>query len=267
MKSSGGRSSPASTKPDPNRVAAQVERALRKAGNPARAANEKRYLKSDLDFLGTGVPALRSEANAIGTRYPNLDRPFLLALVGTLWASPLHECRMVAIEMLRLHRELLRAADLQLVERLIRGSLTWAYVDELAYAVAGRLVERFPLLKATLDRWSKDADFWVRRSALLALLPELRRGRGDFERLGRYADQMLEEREFFIRKAIGWAMRETGKEQPALVYEWLLPRCGRASGVTVREAVRWLLPEQRAACLAAYRLATGRTVTSDHEPQ
>jgi 3-methyladenine DNA glycosylase AlkD len=69
---------------------------------------------------------------------------------------------------------------------------------------------------------------------------------------------MLEEREFFIRKAIGWVLRETGKPRPDMVYEWLLPRAGRASGVTVREAVKYLLPAQRLEVLAAYRSTAGR---------
>jgi len=120
-----------------------------------------------------------------------------------------------------------------LLERLIRESKTWAFVDELAIAIIGPLVERAPELMAVLDRWSADTDFWVRRSALLALLPPLRRGAGDFERFGRYADRMLDEREFFIRKAIGWVLRETGK-------------------ITVREAVTYLSPEQRSALLSAY---------------
>ena len=176
---------------------------------------------------------------------------------------------MLAIELLRMHREKLRAEDLKLVERLLRQAKTWAYVDELAVAVAGFLVERFPAQTSILDRWARDADFWIRRSAMLALLSPLRRGAGDFDRFSRYADAMLEEREFFIRKAIGWVLRETGKRRPGLIADWLLPRCPRASGVTVREAVRWLLPEQRDACLAAYKQATGRVVTTtrNHAPK
>ncbi len=64
---------------------------------------------------------------------------------------------------------------------------------------------------------------------------------------------MLEEKEFFVRKAIGWVLRETAKRRPAIVYEWLLPRAARASGVTLREAVKPLSDEQRAAILAAAR--------------
>ncbi len=66
---------------------------------------------------------------------------------------------------------------------------------------------------------------------------------------------MLEDREFFIRKAIGWVLRETGKPQPDTVYDWLLPRAARASGVTVREAVKYLSSAQRAAVLAAHQSA------------
>ena len=152
--------------------------------------------------------------------------------------------------MLDLRCELLQAGDLELVERLIRESRTWALVDGLAPSVAGRLVERHPELAATLDRWATDENFWVRRSALLALLLPLRRGEGDFERFSRYADAMLEEREFFIRKAIGWVLRETSKKRPELVYDWIRDHAARASGVTIREAVKYLSEEQREDVLA-----------------
>jgi 3-methyladenine DNA glycosylase AlkD len=118
----------------------------------------------------------------------------------------------------------------------------------------GSLVERFPELLVTLDRWATDEDFWIRRSALLSLLVPLRRGElAHFERFAGYADAMLAEREFFIRKAIGWVLRETGKRQPDVVATWLAPRAGRVSGVTMREAVRWLPASQREALLAAHR--------------
>jgi 3-methyladenine DNA glycosylase AlkD len=62
---------------------------------------------------------------------------------------------------------------------------------------------------------------------------------------------MLDEKEFFIRKAIGWVLRETGKKRPDLVFEWVLPRASRMSGVTRREAVKPMTEEQRAAVLLA----------------
>ena len=62
---------------------------------------------------------------------------------------------------------------------------------------------------------------------------------------------MLEDREFFIRKAIGWVLRETARKRPGLVCAWLLPRAARASAVTIREAIKPLSGEQRTAVLAA----------------
>jgi 3-methyladenine DNA glycosylase AlkD len=218
--------------------AAAIEQALRELGTPRRAASEKAYLKSDLEFAGVPVPVTRSLVRSWCRDRPGLSRTELIAVSRALWARPLFECRMAATLLLERNTGLLRAADAGLLEDLLRTSFTWALVDGLAANVAGSLVERYPELAGTLDRWAADDDFWLRRSALLALLVPLRRGAGDFERFGRYADQMLAEKEFFIRKAIGWVLRETAKRRPELVADWLAPRLHRASGVTVREAVK-----------------------------
>jgi 3-methyladenine DNA glycosylase AlkD len=234
-------------------IARAIEAELRRAADPERAVQERRYLKSELQHLGASVPAVRMIAKAALADHLILRHDDLVALVAELWSRPVHECRMAAVEILDLGSELLHSDDIALVERLIRESRTWALVDGLAASVAGALVERDAELGATLDRWASDADFWVRRSALLALLLPLRRGEGDFERFAGYADAMLEEREFFIRKAIGWVLRETARKQPDRVYAWLEPRAVRASGVTVREAIKYLPAEQRNAIVSRRR--------------
>jgi 3-methyladenine DNA glycosylase AlkD len=235
-----------------------VDLELRRHRNPARAPAEKAYLKSDLEFLGVGLPAMRQTVRTVKREHGGLDHHGLVTVVGTLWRKRLFERRMMAVLLLEGFGPLLQPADIVLVERLIRQSKTWAFVDELAIAVTGPLMERNPKLVVVLDRWAKDGDFWLRRAAMLALLRPLRRGDGDFRRFARYADRMLDEREFFIRKAIGWVLRETAKKRPHLVYQWLLPRSAVASGVTVREAVKYLSGEQRADVLEAYESARRR---------
>jgi 3-methyladenine DNA glycosylase AlkD len=224
---------------------------LRQLGSAERAAHEKAYLKSELCHYGVPVPAIRRVAKHVVSANPELDHDELVGLVETLWATDVHERRMVAVELLELRGDLLGPADMPLLERLLRESGTWALVDGLAVSVVGDLVDRHTALGATLDQWATDEDFWIRRSALLALLGPLRRGGGDFERFGRYADPMLDDTGFFIRKAIGWVLRDTGRKRPDLVYEWLLPRAHRASGVTIREALKPLSHEQRAAIESA----------------
>ena len=238
-------------------LADEIDSRLRSAGKPERAEQEKRYLKSALEHYGTSVPATRRVAKAALYSQPALAHDDVAALVERLWARPVHECRPAAVDILELSSAVLEAGDLALLERLIRESKTWALVDGLAASVTGPLVERYPELGAELDRWAQDEDFWVRRSALLANLLPLREGRGDFDRFGRYADAMLGEKEFFMRKAIGWVLRDTSRTRPELVYEWLLPRAARASGVTVREAVKYLSDEQRDEILAARSRSSG----------
>jgi 3-methyladenine DNA glycosylase AlkD len=221
-------------------IASQIERELRAAGNPERAVAEKQYLKSDLEFFGASLPSVRAVIKAFRKSSPDLDRRASLAIVRALWSRRIFERRVAAVELLRASWESLEAGDLDLVARLIRESRTWALSDSLATDVAGPLVERFPVLARTLDRWAIDSDFWIRRSAMLALLPPLRGGGGDFARFSRYADSMLEEKEFFIRKAIGWVLREVSKKRPQLVSEWVRPRRARFSGLTLREAVKYL---------------------------
>jgi 3-methyladenine DNA glycosylase AlkD len=233
---------------DAERTAAAIEARLRALGTPERATNEARYLKSDLTHLGVRVPEIRREAEraALGVS----DRRELLALAQALWAEPVHERRACAAFLLQARVDLLRPADLPLLKRLIREARTWALVDPLAGSVLGPLLLAHPEAADRLDAWARDRDLWVRRAALLAQLAPARAG-VSLDRFFGYADAMLEEREFFIRKAIGWVLREASKSRPDEVYEWLAPRAERASGVTIREAVKYLGPEQREAILAA----------------
>jgi 3-methyladenine DNA glycosylase AlkD len=230
---------------------------LRTGVTPERAAGAKAYLKLDLAFTGASVPQARAAVLGWRRSQPGLSRSHLLAVATELWSRQVFECRLAAVIMLADRRQLLRAEDLTVVEQLLRESRTWALVDSLAADVAGSLVERFPELLATLDRWALDEDFWIRRSALLALLVPLRRGNlADFPRFAGYADLMLTEKEFFIRKAIGWVLRETAKRHPDVVTAWLRPRVHRASGVTVREAVKYLPAADKDALLTAYQART-----------
>jgi 3-methyladenine DNA glycosylase AlkD len=239
-------------------VVTVVDAELRALADPVRAANERRYLKSDLVHLGVPVPAIRKiTARAVREAKPGDT----LAIAAALWAatedgSPVHEMRMAAIEVLTRGVRGLGPADLPVAERMVRESRTWAYVDALATRVIGDLVRRHPKLAVELDRFAGDENFWIRRTALLALLPGIRVGAGDLGRLSRYGDLLIEEKEFFIRKALGWVLRELSKRDPEWVRAWVAGRIGVISGVTIREAVRHLPPSAREGLRTAYKSRT-----------
>jgi len=223
-------------------IVAELDEMLRRVGDPGRALQEKAYLKSPIEHYGASVPAIRKAVKTVLDGPGALPRDDLVRLARRLWASPVHENRMAAALLLEAREAALEPDDFLLLEEMIRASFTWAYVDTLAASVAGPLIERSPGLAASLDRWAVDDCFWVRRAAMLALLPALRRGEGDWKRFVRYADRMLGEKEFFIRKAIGWVLRETSKKRPDLVRRYVTARLGRLSSLTFREAIR-RLPE------------------------
>lgn len=231
-------------------LADAIESRLRELGTPHRAEGEKAYLKSDLEFLGTMVRDIRATVREFA---PRMGRDELLATAIELWTPPVHERRQAAIFLLARSARDLRTDDLPLLERFARESRTWALLDYLAGDVLGPIVEADPHhLRLELDRWSTDDDFWVRRASLLAELRPLRHG-APLDRFLARADRMLDEREFFIRKAIGWVLRDAGKRRPSEVLAWLAPRTHRASGVTVREAVKYLPSADAARLMAAYR--------------
>jgi 3-methyladenine DNA glycosylase AlkD len=237
---------------DAEEAARAVTGALRPLGTPERATQEKRYLKSDLEFLGVTVPDMRRVVRATARGYPGLGRREAVAWARALWREPVHERRMAAVEVLSLAVPRLTAGDLGTVEDLIRQASTWALVDGLAATVAGGIALRDASSWPRIDGWASDPDFWVRRSALLALLPGIRSGRTDMPRFTRYAEPLLADNEFFIRKAIGWVLREIAKRDPRVAAEWTERHVHAMSGVTFREAVR-RLPADEVARLAALR--------------
>jgi 3-methyladenine DNA glycosylase AlkD len=230
-----------------------LEERLRAVGTPRRAEQEKRYLKSDLEFWGASVGQIRAAVKAMVAGHRQMEHGELLTLVDELWRQPIHERRMAAALSLQRFRSRLSVDDLTFVERLIRESKTWALVDVLSADVVGDIVERAPARAVgVLDDWSADGDFWVRRASLLAELRSIRHG-APLDPFFARADRMLGETEFFIRKAIGWVLREAGKKRPDEVAAWLRPRTHRASGVTMREAVKYLPPAEAERLLSAYR--------------
>lgn len=213
---------------------------LARQGALERARGEKRYLKSELEFLGVTVPNIRREALAFVRGQPGIDRRGLRALAEGAWATRVHELRSVAIGILERRSDALTTADAAWLIRLVASSDTWAHVDWLSIKVIGALTTRDRALSVTLDRWAQHDNFWVRRAALLSFHDALRAGDGDFTHFARLAVPMLGEPEFFIRKAIGWVLRAASLARPERVIEFVAQHATALSGLTFREATRRL---------------------------
>ena len=211
---------------------------LAELGTPERAAGEKAYLKSELQHHGVRVPDVRREVKA--ALRSGFTHDELFALADELWAQPVHELRSAAVELLHGSPKLVTAADLPWIEAHLRACRTWALVDPLAGWVVAALAVREPdAVLPVLDRWVTDDDLWIRRSGVLALGALLAHGR-ELDRFFGYAERLLPEREFFIRKVLGWVLREISSAHPREVSEWLRAHMADMNLVTLREPMRRL---------------------------
>lgn len=224
-----------------------LDDAIKALGNPERARKEKAYLKSELTFYGVAIPKIRKAANLYYKQFPDLSRDVLIQTVAILWWCQVHEMRSLAIALLEKYNHSIDPSDLPLILDLVLDSHTWAYVDWLAVKVIGPLVARDPNGPAHLRQWVRHDNFWVRRTALLALLDPLRAGQADFALFEELAVPLLPEKNVFIRKAIGWVLREVSKKQPETTFAFLQAHHRKASPLTLREGAKYLSDSQRAA--------------------
>jgi 3-methyladenine DNA glycosylase AlkD len=239
----------------PASLARQV-RALTAALEPhadaERAAGAQRYLKSSLRFLGVTVPVVRRTAAHWVREHPELDGAGALALAQALWRTDVHELRSLGIGVLERVRRQLTAAEVPGLIGLVREADTWAHVDWLAIKVLGPLVTQSVAGRKQLALWARDDNFWVRRTALLAWHDALLAGGGDFEHFAQLARPLLADREFFIRKAIGWVLRSTSRRTPERTIGFVRTHARALSALSFREAVR-NLPASQIALLTQLR--------------
>jgi 3-methyladenine DNA glycosylase AlkD len=198
------------------------------------------YLLNQFEFLGLAAPVRRAAVKEIG-KVKWQSSVDLLAVAELLWQKPQREYRYTAVDLLRQHGAQLSVNDLPALQALLLQDAWWETVDGLSAVIAEVMhaaVQQKTNAAVTMDVWLKHPSHWVRRSAMLHQLGW--RLDTDTTRLFGYATQLADEKEFFIRKAIGWALRDYARWNPQAVTEFLVQHRARLSGLTVREAAKHL---------------------------
>lgn len=223
-------------------------------GSLERAAGQKAYLKSELDFFGVSVPVVRAALKREMSQNPITQRSVLLTKSLKCFEWSHFEMQLFGVLILDKYSDLLKPQDLNFIADLIGRCNTWALVDPLS-GPGARLVDRgLPDIGPILDSWSTDENFWLRRFSLLVLMRNLRENDSQWSRFVTYADSMIEEKEFFVRKAIGWVLRDLSKIRPDPVAEYVRRHMPVISGVTFREAVKYLPEPEQSELRAAYKV-------------
>ncbi len=223
-------------------LAGALRAALAAAADPARAEPMRAYMKSAMPFLGVPTPARRAALAGALAACPPLDAATWLGAIHELWRkAAFREERYAAIDLLtgRPGAAWLTPERLGTVEELIVTGAWWDYVDPVATRGAWPLLRRHPdRLVPVVEGWAGGPDLWLRRASIICQV-----GAGaatDTSLLTACIEPNAGQRDFFIRKAIGWALRAYSKTDPNWVRVFLEERGTRLSPLSRREAGRHL---------------------------
>jgi len=218
--------------------AAAFQRAVRAALMPLadskRAAGMRAYMRNQFDYLGVSMPDHRAAVAPLIKGFSPADGEELRMAAEGLWQMCEREYQYVAVGLLGHHQKILTLEDLPWLLDLVQQKSWWDTVDSLVKPI-GPVVQRAGAKgKRAMDAAVKHENFWVRRIAMLHQLGL--REEVDTERLFRYAELLAAEKEFFIRKAIGWALRDYAWHDWRAVDKFLRSTRMGFAGLTVREA-------------------------------
>lgn len=218
----------------------QVREALQAVAEPARAPAMQAYMKSAMPYLG--VPTVQRRG-ALKLVFAGLDWPDSAAWqadVLALWRGATHrEERYAAIELsaVKAARRFQRIDALPMYEEMIVTGAWWDYVDEIAGHRLWTLLQNDPAaMRKMMLAWSTDADMWKRRSSILCQLPA--KQETDLDLLYACIEPSIGSAEFFLRKAIGWALRQYAWTDPDEIARYVTANGDRLSGLSKREALK-----------------------------
>ena len=203
--------------------------------DPDQAVAMSKYMKNKFDFYGIKAPIRRDITKPFlgKSRLPNITDAPEIAL--ELWLQPQRELQYFACELLRKYSGNAPREWFDLYEKLILAKSWWDTVDGLAAWHVGDLFAKYPEeIQSRTDAWMRSGNIWLQRKCLLFQL--MYKERTDFELLKSFVTQLAESREFFIRKAIGWSLRQYARVKPKEVLEFLDKQ--PLSSLSYREAKR-----------------------------
>jgi 3-methyladenine DNA glycosylase AlkD len=221
-------------------LARAIRKSLRGLADPAKAPFMQAYMKSEMPYYGVMAPVLRKASKEAIAAHPLASFESWRDTILELWRDARYrEERYGAIELARYskYRTFRALPALPMFEEMIVTGAWWDYVDVIASHLLGELLRKQPVkMAAILREWAVSDNLWKRRSSIIAQLRF--KAETDLELLADCIHPSIGEREFFLRKAIGWALREYSKTDPRYVIRFVRQHETRLSPLSKREALR-----------------------------
>jgi 3-methyladenine DNA glycosylase AlkD len=216
-----------------------VQAELRNLQDADRAASMQRYLKTEMPMYGLHKAA-RLEVEKVMHQHVVVDTiEMYQATIKSLWQLPHREEKYLAIDLALKHKQFIGLEALDLFESMLREDyMWWDLSDPISVNLIGRVAMRHDI-ESKLSQWIDDDNLWLRRTAILAQLKHKTTVNADL--LFGFCRERMHEREFFVRKAIGWALREYSKTNPEAVIAFLNKEKTNLSGLSYREGAKLLV--------------------------
>lgn len=219
----------------------KLKNALNQYANPEDASYMKKYLKDKFNFLGIKTPLRREITRPFLSKANLPDLDDAKRITRKLWKEPFREFQQVGIDLLVNFKKTAPIDMIDFYEWLIVNKSWWDTVDPIADYLAGAFFLQHPQLKHEyVDRWLRSENIWLQRTCIIFQLKY--RQKTDLQTLEKAIHHCKDSNEFFLRKAIGWALRQYGKTDPAYVRDFV----ARTSlhPLSKREAIKnILIPE------------------------
>jgi 3-methyladenine DNA glycosylase AlkD len=212
---------------------------LEAAADPSKAVPMAEYMKTDTPFYGVQKAGRTRITRELKRRFPPDNREGYTGLVRSLWSLPHREEKYIALAYARAFDVYVDAASMPLFKTLIVEGAWWDFVDEAATKLVGGALQKEPAsVTPIMASWIADEDLWLRRTSIICQLG--RKASTNRELLEHACIANLSDTEFFIRKAIGWSLREYAKTDPHWVRRFVETHSDEMSGLSVREATKHL---------------------------
>jgi len=197
----------------------QIAQTLSAEADPATASQMKRYMRNKFEFLGIKAPKLRSLSKPLLAKEQLPPENQVPDITTELWQLPQREYQYFAIELLKKHLKNTPEEWIGLYEKLIIQKSWWDTVDGLAAWLVGNYFRLYPgQIKPYTKNWMDSENIWLQRTCLIFQLKY--KDKTDFELMKSFIIPLQNSNEFFIKKAIGWALREYSKTNPEAVSEF-----------------------------------------------
>ena len=212
---------------------------LEKLADKDKASAMAAYMKTEMPFFGVQAKDRRAIARSAKKAFSITTHKKYLQAIKILWKQAHREQKYIAIDLARAYKSFVTIDSLDLYEKMVREGAWWDFVDDLAHHLVGQvLLDNPEKMYPKMDTWLQDDDFWIRRVALLC--QNTFKDKTDEKRLFSYCLSLAPESEFFIRKAIGWALRQYSYTAPKKVKTFLLKNKSKLSGLSFREGAKGL---------------------------